>query len=95
MAGRQRVLALLIQRYRLPRELIRQLLGTISEDLRRATRRNFALTPKRAPRVALERSHSTPTGDTCVPGQSDPGPGLEKTTGDHGRTSSPGYRDSA
>ncbi|CAL8249661.1 unnamed protein product [Boreogadus saida] len=24
-----------------------------------------------------------------------PGPGLEKTTGDHGRTSSPGYRDSA
>ena len=23
-----------------------------------------------------------------------PGPGLEKTTGDHGRTSSPGYRDS-
>ena len=35
-----------IQRYRLPRELIRQLLGTISEDLRRATRRNFALTPQ-------------------------------------------------
>ncbi|CAL8355043.1 unnamed protein product [Arctogadus glacialis] len=24
-----------------------------------------------------------------------PGPGLEKTTGDHRRTSSPGYRDSA
>ncbi|CAL8258475.1 unnamed protein product [Boreogadus saida] len=39
--------AAVIQRYRLPRELIRQLLVTISEDLRRATRRNFALTPKK------------------------------------------------
>ena len=35
--------AAVIQRYRLP---IRQLLGTISEDLRRATRRNSALTPQ-------------------------------------------------
>ncbi|KAK0140211.1 putative nuclease HARBI1 [Merluccius polli] len=35
-----------IQRYRLPREAIRQLLGTISQDLRRATRRSFALTPQ-------------------------------------------------
>ena len=36
----------MIQCYRLPREPIRQLFGTISEDLRRATRRNFALTPQ-------------------------------------------------
>ena len=38
--------AAVLQRYRLPREAIRQLLGTISEDLRRATRRSFALTPQ-------------------------------------------------
>ena len=35
--------AAVIQRYRLP---IRQLLGTIRQDLRRATRRSFALTPQ-------------------------------------------------
>ncbi|XP_030193756.1 putative nuclease HARBI1 [Gadus morhua] len=53
MAGRQRVLALLIQRYRLPREAIRQLLGAIRQDLRRATRRSFALTPQVQPLAAL------------------------------------------
>ena len=38
--------AAVIQRYRLPREAIRQLLGAIRQDLRRATRRSFALTPQ-------------------------------------------------
>lgn len=36
----------ILERYRLPREVIRQLLEATSGDLRRPTRRNFALTPK-------------------------------------------------
>ncbi len=36
----------ILARYRLPREVIRQLLEATSGDLRRPTRRNFALTPQ-------------------------------------------------
>ncbi|KAK0156165.1 putative nuclease HARBI1 [Merluccius polli] len=38
--------AAVVQHYRLPREAIRHLLATISQDLRRATGRSFALTPQ-------------------------------------------------